>query len=75
MIDRKAPQTLTKSGTGQWQTARLVIDDALFADRDHEADFRIDDRGDGAEIVRAVTVRLLSPGAAAASEVACGNSP
>ena len=52
---------LTKEDTGCWRRVRYVLEDAYFAGRQHGADFRIDDRGDGAETVRRVGVRLLPP--------------
>jgi hypothetical protein len=53
--------SVTKTGSGQWRTAVFEVEDARFANRDHEADFRIDDHGNGAETIRRVTVTLLEP--------------
>jgi hypothetical protein len=48
---------VTKTDTGEWRTHTFVLDDVCFANRDNEADFRIDDHGNGAEVIRRVTVR------------------
>jgi hypothetical protein len=53
--------SVTKMGSGQWRTAVFELDDARFANRDHDNDFRISDHGDGAETIRRVTVTLLEP--------------
>ena len=51
-----------KSNTQRFQTVALVLGDAHFANRDNGADFRISDDGDGAEIIRRLTITLLPPG-------------
>ena len=50
---------ITKTNTGEWMTARFVIDEAYFGNRDNDGDFRIYDCGDGYEIIRKVTVILV----------------
>lgn len=69
--------SVIKTDTGRFQTAVFTLCDAYFANRDHGADFRIDDRGDGAEIIRRVTVTLLPlpPGPAVINVDSCGASP
>jgi hypothetical protein len=51
--------TIWKTDTGAFKTAALEIENAYFGNRDLGADFRIDDRGDGVESIRSVTVTLL----------------
>jgi len=69
--------SVIKTDTGRFQMAVFTLCDAYFANRDHGADFRIDDRGDGAEIIRRVTVTLLPlpPGPAVINVDSCGASP
>ena len=55
----KDTAVITKTGSGQWRTASFLIEDAYFANRDHGGDFRIDDHGDGYEVIRKVTVDLM----------------
>lgn len=50
---------ISKTGSGRFRTATWIVDDAYFAGRENGADLRIDDRGDGAETIRRVTLRLL----------------
>jgi Tol biopolymer transport system component len=47
---------VSKTGTGEWRTHTFWLDDVYFGNRDNEADFRIDDHGNGAEVIRRVTV-------------------
>ncbi|HEY3281298.1 MAG TPA: carboxypeptidase-like regulatory domain-containing protein, partial [Armatimonadota bacterium] len=48
---------ITKGGTGLFRTAIYHLTDASFANREQSvADFRIDDRGDGAEFITKVIV-------------------
>jgi hypothetical protein len=49
-------ESVTKTGSGEWRTHTFILDDVFFANRDNGADFRIDDRGNGAEVIRRVTV-------------------
>jgi hypothetical protein len=49
----------TKTNTGQFRTAVFYLCDANFANRDHNADFRLFDDGDNPETIHKVTVRLL----------------
>jgi hypothetical protein len=68
--------TIAKSDTQRFQTAVFTLCDAHFANRDHGADFRIDDRGDGAETVRHVTVALFAPpGPQVINVDSCGANP
>ena len=53
---------VTKTDSGQFRTAIFELCDVRFANRDNGADFRIDDRSNGAETIRRVTVTLLQPG-------------
>lgn len=53
-------QVITKTGSGQWRTANFLLMEVNFSNRDHGGDFRIDDLGDGYEIIRKVTIFLLS---------------
>ncbi len=50
-----------KSNSGQFRTAVFDLDDAYFANRDNGADLRVSDNGDGAEVIRRVTITLLTP--------------
>lgn len=67
---------MAKSDTQQYQTAVFSLCDAHFANRNNGADFRIDDRGDGAETIRDVTLTLLEPLASRKINVdSCGANP
>jgi hypothetical protein len=57
----KGAGLLHKSDSGQFRTAAFDLDDAYFANRDNGADLRISDNGDGAEVIRRVTITLLTP--------------
>jgi hypothetical protein len=46
-----------------WKTAAFTLCDAYFANRDQEADLRLNDCSDGPETIQRVTVTLLSPAA------------
>jgi len=52
-----------KASTGLWKTAAFTLCDAYFANRDQEADLRLNDCSDGPETIQRVTVTLLSPAA------------
>jgi hypothetical protein len=68
--------TVTKANTQRLQTAVFNLCDAYFANRDNGADFRIDDRGNGAETIRKVKVTLLpAPGTQAINVDSCGANP
>jgi hypothetical protein len=67
--------SVIKTDTGRFQTAVFRLCDAYFANRDNGADFRICDWGDGAEIIRRVTVTLLPPGSAVINVDSCGANP
>jgi len=53
---------VAKSDTRRFRTAVFLLCDANFANRDNGADFRISDNGDGYEIIRSISVTLMSPG-------------
>jgi len=71
----KSTFDVVKTNTGTFRTAAFTLCDAYFANRDNGADFRIDDRGDGAETISRVTVIPQSPGPAVLNVDACGASP
>jgi hypothetical protein len=50
---------IIKTNSMQFKTASFVLNDIYFGNRDNAADFRISDRGDGAEIISRVTITLL----------------
>lgn len=80
-----ATETVTKTDTGRWLTARFVLPDATFADglpggKGHRgSDLRIDSRGDGNEIVHLVLVqgdeRPIPPDAAPTAAVTPAGTP
>ena len=53
-------EIVTKTGSGEFKTAKIILDDAFFANRQYGGDFRIWDRSDGAETIRRVKVTLLT---------------
>jgi len=55
----KSTGVVVKTNSGEFKTAVFTLSDAYFANRDHGADFRISDNGDGAETIRRVTVTLM----------------
>lgn len=55
---------VAKTNSGEWRTARFNLCNANFANRTNGGDFRLSDEGDGAEIIRKVTITFLQPGAA-----------
>lgn len=66
---------MTKTDTQQFKTAVFNLCDVYFANRDNGADFRIDDREDGAEIIRHVSVIPLAPGPVSINVDVCGANP
>ena len=52
-------EVITKTDTGQFQTAIFILEDAYFGNRQHSGDFRIWDRCDGPETIRRITLTLL----------------
>lgn len=70
----KDSEAVIKTDTKRFRTAVLTLPDAYFANRTNGADFRIADGGDGAEVIRRVTVTLLPPSAIINVD-ACGANP
>lgn len=68
---------VVKTGSGEFKTAVFPLCDAYFGNRDNGADFRIADSADGAEIIRRVTVSLVTtePGSATIQVDSCGANP
>jgi parallel beta-helix repeat protein len=66
---------VVKTNTGKWRTAVFALCDAYFANRTNGGDFRISDHGDGAEIIRRVTVIPQPSGPAVINVDACGANP
>jgi parallel beta-helix repeat protein len=66
---------ITKGNTGTFQVAEFNLCDAYFGNRTNGADFRITDVGDGAEIIRRVTVTLIESGPAEIRVDRCGANP
>lgn len=64
-----------KTDTGVFKTATFLLCDAYFANRDLDADFRIDDHGDGAETIRLVTLVLAPSSTGTILVDSCGASP
>lgn len=54
----KEASPVRKTGSNGFKIISFDLEDAYFGNRDNGADFRIDDRGDGAEIIRRVSVTL-----------------
>ena len=52
---------VVKTDSGEFRTAAFPLCDAYFGNRDNGGDFRIADSGDGADIIRRVTVTLVAP--------------
>jgi predicted amidohydrolase YtcJ len=50
---------VTKTDTGEFKTVVFTFDDANFANRINNTDFRIADRADGPETIRRVTLTLI----------------
>jgi hypothetical protein len=68
---------LVKTDSGEFKTAVFALCDAFFANRINGGDFRIADSADGAEIIRRVTVTLVTQeaGAATIHVDSCGANP
>ncbi len=68
---------VVKSDSREFKTAVFWLCDAYFADRINGGDFRIADSADGAEIIRRVTVSLVTQasGAATIHVDSCGANP
>lgn len=66
-----------KTGSGEFKTSVFPLCDAYFANRLNGADFRITDGADGAEVIRRVVVRSITPasGPATIHVDSCGASP
>lgn len=64
-----------KTDSGRFKTATYDLCDVYFANRDNGADFRIDDRGDGAETLARVRVTLLPSGPRTINVDTCGADP
>ena len=58
----KETARVRKTDTRRFVVATFWLCDAFFANRDLDADLRIADDGDGAEIIRSVTITLLPRG-------------
>jgi hypothetical protein len=50
---------VVKTDSGDFKTAAFVFKNVYFGNRDNGADFRIDDKNDGAETIRQVKITLL----------------
>ena len=57
----KESDEVQKTNSGEYKDAVFVLTDAVFSNRLQEGDFRINDSGDGAEIIRRVIVRWATP--------------
>jgi len=68
---------VVKTGSGEFKIAVFPLCDAYFANRTNGGDFRITDSSDGAEIIRRVTVTLVTPasGPATIHVDSCGANP
>jgi hypothetical protein len=73
----KVAGSVGKTDTKSFKTASFVLDDAYFGQRDNGADFRIDDRGDGAEIIHQVSLTLnpAPPAPRTINVDSCGANP
>ncbi len=56
--------SIRKTNSLTFKTAVFYLCDALFANRDNGADFRLADDGNGAELIRAVRLTALPPASA-----------
>lgn len=52
-------RTVYKTNTNRFKTITFILKDVHFADRDNGADLRISDLGDGAEVIRRVSITTL----------------
>jgi predicted amidohydrolase YtcJ len=59
-IGVKESELVTKTDSGEFKTAVFILSDAYFGNRTNEADFRLSDYSDGAEIIRRITITLLT---------------
>lgn len=68
---------VVKTNSGEFKSAVFPLCDAYFGNRINGGDFRIADASDGAEIIRRVTVTLVttSPGPATIHVDSCGANP
>ncbi len=71
----KDTRVIAKTGSGEFRSAIFTLCDAYFANRDNGADFRIADGNDGAEYIRRVSVKLLTPLETAINVDTCGANP
>lgn len=55
----KSTRQVFKTNTNRYKVATFILKDVRFADRDNGADLRISDLGDGAEVIRKVTITTL----------------
>jgi hypothetical protein len=55
----KESRPVVKTDSGEYLTATFISKDIRFSNRDNGADLRIDDRTDGAETIRRVTITIL----------------
>lgn len=55
----KESRPVVKTDSKEYLTATFILKDIRFGNRDNSADFRIDDRTDGAETIRRVTITIL----------------
>lgn len=55
----KESRPVVKTDSGEFLTATFIFKDIRFGNRDNNADFRIDDRNDGAETIQRVTITIL----------------
>jgi parallel beta-helix repeat protein len=55
----KSTRQTYKTNTNRYKVATFILKDVRFADRDNGADLRISDLGDGAEVIRKVTITTL----------------
>ena len=60
-------ELITKTDSNEFKTAKIVVEDAYFANRQYGGDFRIWDQCDGPETIRRITVTLLEADSAADS--------
>ena len=64
-----------KTDTRRWIVATFMLCDAFFANRDQDADLRLSDDADGAEIIRSVAIQMLPRGPSTFNVDACGANP
>jgi hypothetical protein len=71
----KETARVRKTDTRRFIVATFTLCDAFFANRDLGADLRIADDGDGAEIIRSVTITLLPHGPSTLNVDSYGANP